>query len=92
MAVAEIARSLYGTLFRDSTSVSACCWNSFLDSIVPLFDCFWQGQHSLAREDLRTLLVYMTTYFPFRPNTITNRDMKVCPIVLGCGSIDKHFF
>jgi pre-rRNA-processing protein IPI1 len=46
---------------------------------------FAQDQHSLAREDLRTLLGYMTTYFPFRPNTNTNRDIKVHSIVLWFG-------
>jgi hypothetical protein len=90
--MAEITRSLYGAVFRDSTSVSACCCNSLLEFIFPLFIHFWQGQHSLARENLRTLLGYMTTYFPFRPNTTTNRDMKVCPIVLRCEPFDERFF
>lgn len=53
--MAEITRSLYGTIFQNLSS----------------------GQYDTAREALKTLLGYMTTYFPFRPTTVTNRDIKV---------------
>lgn len=41
-----------------------------------------QGHHDLARENLKILLGYMAAYFPFRPDIGTNRDIKVCSIVL----------
>jgi pre-rRNA-processing protein IPI1 len=74
MATGEIIRSLYGAIFQDSSSVSTCC--CFLALLIH-FGTDSQNQCTLAREDLRTILGYMMTYFPFRPNTHPNRDMKV---------------
>ena len=84
MAMAEIMRTLYGAIFQDYSSVCAHryfgCPLNHRSTDTP------QDQHEFAREDLRTLLGYMATYFPFRPDTITNRDIKVSSIVLVCGS------
>jgi hypothetical protein len=84
MAVAEIMRSLYGAILQDASGV--CAYHHLKCSLTHYSMDTLQGQHDVAREDLRGLLGYMTTYFPFRPNTITNRDIKVYFIILACGS------
>ncbi|KZP31318.1 hypothetical protein FIBSPDRAFT_945334 [Athelia psychrophila] len=53
-AMADTIRSLYGAIFRESTS----------------------DNDDIARTDLKTLLGYMSTYFPFRPN-MASRDIKI---------------
>lgn len=51
-----------------------------------------QDHHDLPCENLKILLGYMATYFPFRPDIVTNRDIKVCSNALEFALIKIRFF
>lgn len=72
MAVAQISCTLYGCLLQAPEYASLFNVPLFTDLLTRLQAA---GHLDIARENLGSILGYMTPYFPFRSN---GRDIKVC--------------